>query len=30
MKVFYWVKLYYEIRLTRDLNDISVFGNMLT
>ena len=28
MKVFYWVKLYYEIRLTRDLNDVSVFGNM--
>ena len=26
MKVFYWVKLYYEIRLTRDLNDVSVFG----
>ena len=30
MKVFYWVKLYYEIRLTRDLNDVYVFGNMLT
>lgn len=30
MKVFYWVKLYYEIRLTRDLNDVFVFGNMLT